>query len=1755
LDVRKRLVIGLVAAMIVAGLVIVRRHELLRFAIEGSAGLASGYAVSIGDQRIGRAQTALFDVHVSRAGVPLLDARRIDVRYSLRDLLPGSTRRFGLVSLDVADAKLTVVRFKDGTYNFMVPPKARGLPQAPVPLPVDTVPIRFSLRMHNASMELREPAAFDSSAKAIGIQDFNVDAAIDTGARTHYTSRGAFAVKGRPEPFTIVGTIDAARGYAMHRMRAARFPLRALANYFAYTPIVRIVKGRARNFDARLYSLDVRPNEPTSYHVNLQLDIDGGAMAMAALDAPVESIHGRLQLVDNAFFLRHIHATLAGIPLHMSGGIYDLTGDLTGRAQLRLGIYGSGDLAKLRRAFAFTRREPISGIISLGILVEGPLENPLIVAQARSDHAVYRRLPFDSLDAGIVYHDNVVSLLPLHAYYGGTEVGIRGTMAIGKHLESELAVHVAGSADRLPYLDEMLGHEPMLVDAAARGTDNDFHVDGAIASARGVARVAALVELNPNGTGSVEPFWLHTERGNFDGGYVLDRPHDTSAFWALASDLHLRQPDYKAFPGLALPEIPNVNGRVASVAIAGGGAGKDVAIAGLVSGDRTDIAGIRFDRIAASFAGSTANARIGLLHASGPWGQFDGNGGFSSKAFVAGGNYRGTFEGLQPFLGRAIPGRGPISGHTSIAVEPNRIVVQGSNLAMPGASLRGVPISSASITLAVEGERLHVYSAHARAAGGDVVAAGSLSLSGKTAAPNAGALSLVVNNLDAAQLRGIGLPLDAGRLWASGNLAAGAPLPSFDGGVAIAGGRVQQFAISGGGDVALAGQTAGLHRVIGSLGTTYARVEGSIGSLVSGAPSYALDATIPAGGLASSLRSLRFPAYATDGSLNARLKVGGRGASPTVSGTVNVPGGAVNGLPFVDGSAVLAADTKGVSVRAGRVRVGDTVVRFDAVSRPNEVVADVAAPHAHLEDFNNYFDTGDTLDGSGSMRLAASFNGGRLTTAGNVDVNAFRYRNLPIGDTRATWSSARNVVAGSLAVGGAEGMLRASGSIAVSRGADVRSTFSRSRYDLAAAVSDLDLSLWVPALGFPNVPVTGRASGSATVRGTLPLASIRGNASIANGTIGPLTLETAKISMHSTGSRIAIDDAEILTPGLSASATGSLGLRPRDPLALEVHASTSDLPRLLYQLAHVKIPVSGDFESTLQIGGTFKAPTFVAGIDANNVRAYGIGIASLFGEVRLHGKALVLSNAGATFATGEATLAGSVPLQLSPFRVGPANQPLNFDLDVVGLDPAIFDGVLGYNTKLTGTIDGHLGLSGTLRAPAIVGHASLVNGAYVSDVERTPITGATARLTFNRTSASIDRIAARLGPGSVQGSGRVEFPKGFEATSGYSFVAKAIAKGAQLNLPAYGSGTLDADVALTKTPASTALLSGQVALSNATLPFSAFIEAAQKAPDVAALPLPPVAFDLRATVGKNVRVRGSGYGAGLDIGVAGGVHLEGTLGAPALAGTIASTAGTLTYFDRAFRVQEGSVSFDPSDGVLPTIHAVATTNVVNPDPDRARNPYGSADITIDVDGPIEGLKIGFTSNPPGYTRDQIISMIAPFGGFINGIAFNNQSPYQVQSPAGFTPLGALSPLPPGAYQTSNGAITVGQEAFNILNAQFTAGLLAPLETALGSGLGLSSVNLTLGYYGNVGFTATRLLGKTVSAVYATTFGLPQVQSFGVKFDPSAFTSATLSFFYQTGPTKLFQQPVTVLGSSNQLLLGQPLLGTSGFSFNLQRYLY
>jgi hypothetical protein len=134
----------------------------------------------------------------------------------------------------------------------------------------------------------------------------------------------------------------------------------------------------------------------------------------------------------------------------------------------------------------------------------------------------------------------------------------------------------------------------------------------------------------------------------------------------------------------------------------------------------------------------------------------------------------------------------------------------------------------------------------------------------------------------------------------------------------------------------------------------------------------------------------------------------------------------------------------------------------------------------------------------------------------------------------------------------------------------------------------------------------------------------------------------------------------------------------------------------------------------------------------------------------------------------------------------------------------------------------------------------------------------------------------------------------------------------------------------------------------------------------------------------------------------------------------------------------------------------------------------------------------------------------------------------------------------------NGTLTIGQEAFNILNAQFTSGLLAPVEGALSSSLGLSDVNLIVDYTGEFGINFRRLLARDFYAVYGTTFAVPVRQTFGFAYQPNAFTSAQFTMFVQQGPTPLFLGPNQTLSTNPRVTAGQALQGQSGFTFLFQR---
>lgn len=1717
----------------------------VRLALSTIVPLATGYDVQTQDLRLESHHGALVGVHVSRNGQTVLDARRIDIYYDLRDLLPGSKHRFGLRAITVDRPQITIVHNGNGTYNIAIPKAVSGGTRRPG---ANNVPLNFTVRVRDASASLNDEYRYYKASSRQRVDGINLDMSINSAVKTHYKATGVLEDTG-PQPFRIAGTIDYVNGYALHHVQVKAIPISTIGNYFINSSAAHVLGGTVRNFDLHAWAYGIGPNSSAAYHLSGSGYLAEGLMQVKSLDSPIAHINGRINVFDSGFAAPRATAMVGHIPIVFAGGIFDFA-----NPQFRLGVDGRGDLRNLGEVARFAAKLPITGAVRIHALVEGGIADPVLMIGYGGKQFNYGKVPIENPRGVVALYKSKLIVLPFHATYDGMKMHLQGMLALGKKVESTLMLHAFGPSTRLPYLGAMVADQPIATEALLHGEDVLFDARGYLVSLTQPQNVNAFYDINRRGVGTFGPISVRTPQGgSLVAGFSLDRPNGNSAFWASVHHLRLRQPEPIKMPGVAIPELPPIDANILEANVAGAGSGHNVVIGGRVYMSPAQIAGVPFDAISADFAGPFAASRISSVHADGPWGSFDGNGTFAPNLIVARGGYSGTFSGLRMFLG-GFPVTGAISGPMAIAIANGKIFVQAQNAQLRNASMQGIPISSMSGTMAYDNGVLRVYSAQARAAGGTVVAAGSFATQPSSERTR---LTLATTQLDAAQaLHGFGVPMQGGTLRAVGAIAPGAKVPNVDAGVVLRDGHAAGYGpFSASAEVAIASDTMHLHDTLASLGETFAHVDGSVGDLAGGVPSYDVSANVPVGRIAPMAQLAGVPTYNADGSFEGDVNIGGAGKSPQVRGRVAVPVGEINGMGFNDARATIGASRSGVSIRDGFVQVGSTKAGFSAAVSKGSIAFSMQSKRADLSDFNDYFDTGDTLAGSGGVSLSFEHFENLTYTSGDIDIKGLRYRRFPIGDTDADWRSIRNIAQGRVSIGGDHGRLRASGTIGFAPSAQLAQLVTRSQYDINAALSGFDLTTWLPALGFSQVPVTGRVDGSAHVRGSFPHIGVTGGASLRDGTIGPLAIQRAEVAARTApNDRIDITRMVVDLPALEATGSGSFGLAASAPVNFQVHAVTDDLPRLVASVSKKRLDVRGHIESTLSIDGTFKTPRFNAGVDASNLDVYGLSIPAFVGQVQLHRRNVIVRNAEMTLPHGSVSIAGSLPLQLQPFAFGPPSAPISMDMTAANVDISGFGSLMGNDTKLGGLLSGHIGVSGTAGNPRIFGQLSATNGSYVSALEVAPITNTVAQLTFEGTHASLDRVHAQLGGGTLDGNGSLNFGGGLSGGPlGYALTMRT--RGAQIAMPQFGSGTFDSQLTLQRTPGQLAYLKGNAELTNTVISFNSLLALSGGTPGKPSAGPPfNVGFDLGITAGKAVHVRSGGVGLfGLDISGQGTARLSGTLVKPAMSGQFNSAGGTLTLIDRAFRVQEGRVSFNPANGALPDIYAIATTNVFNPDPNPVRNPTGNTQITAKVTGIVPNVNIDLTSSPGGYSKEQLLALLLPLNALAGPIQFTDTG---VVLPAGQL-AGAPAPgsgaaLPNIFERRENGTVTIGQEAFNILNAQFTNGLLAPLETALGSTLGLSDVNLTVDYGGNVGVTLRRPLATNFYAVYGTTFGVPIRQTYGFAYQPNAFTSAQFTMFFQQGPTPLFLNPGQVISNNSRATAGQAVQGNSGFTFLFQR---
>ena len=384
-------------------------------------------------------------------------------------------------------------------------------------------------------------------------------------------------------------------------------------------------------------------------------------------------------------------------------------------------------------------------------------------------------------------------------------------------------------------------------------------------------------------------------------------------------------------------------------------------------------------------------------------------------------------------------------------------------------------------------------------------------------------------------------------------------------------GRIANYALSGGGEVRTRGRRRSASAHARRLRGNYARVDGTIGSLMSGSPVYAFDADVPAARVASDAAcASAFPNYIDRRNVQRASARGRRGLAPTVGGRVERAGrrgqracrSSTRARRRWRPTRAVSASTKAPSSSAPPRQVSTRLSRSRARRRSTSTRRTPSSP------ISTTFSTRATRSTeTAACKIAADARAIALTSSGNIDVAGFRYRNLPIGDTQATWASAtKRYRSDDLTVGGAEGMLRARGSLGLTPSHDWQTTLTRSRYNLGASVQNLDLSLWVPALGMQSVPITGRASGDATVRGRYPIWTCAANARSSTADDRAADARSRRSSRCTpAGSAFVIDNAAMVTPDLTGNRVRHA--RPKRRATRSTCACTPRpiaLPQLIY---------------------------------------------------------------------------------------------------------------------------------------------------------------------------------------------------------------------------------------------------------------------------------------------------------------------------------------------------------------------------------------------------------------------------------------------------------------------------------------------------------------------------------------------------------------------------------------------------------------
>jgi len=1360
------------------------------------------------------------------------------------------------------------------------------------------------------------------------------------------------------------------------------------------------------------------------------------------LIVPIRDVHGPFSLVDGMLIMPHFSGVASGLPLAGRGTVALLPGpwvDLT--------VAAAGPLSKVRNLLAFTKPLKLRGDVTLAIRVLGPPNDPQVgIGFAMRRGWQLAQTPLGATQGELVYTHGHVTVPAARTELAGITAYASGDIDVGSvgPPTGHLIATAGGPSLAIPWVTNLDPDGFVSMRVAFSGSLAQPDIDGFMELNGSKTRIRGAFSSNADAL-SIGPLVATDQQG----GKVLARAQVLQSAGHPTSGSVIA--DHYAF---------DLNGRRAAFP---GVVGRPVGASPMSA---------LVDGIAV-----VAGQRDALL--------FDA--GVQVRRLVANGTSYGDTD---------------INGEGVVRQRPSGQVLADLRVRHRGGAR--LDVADANAVIGLTGTHVRLYSANAHVAGGTVGLSGDMQLGALVPTD----LSLTANHIQLARV-GVGAgPAMSGELTALGRSSAVAGRPRFDLSATARAASLAGKTVSGDAELSYDGDaltTRDSRVLIG--GGSAIDVSGSIANVGAtkgwSQAQLDLDAQIHNADVAE-LAALAPGALPLGGAIDATAHIGGQLAAPSVRGDVASAFALVRGVPVENVKARIAATPGTIDVEDGQATLGTSQLHLSGRVGDGATSIALASPHLDLADFNDFFGGKDVLAGAGSGDMAVSVGPTYGYGSGSVRLSGVAIAQVPLGTVQAKLTLPdRNRVALDLNSSGAIG----SSSIVATVGYRPAMSFAPSApatYSVSADLRDVDVSELESVLPPSAEGLRGRLTMHASAWGAP--GALHGNANfrLSDGYMH-------KDRINDLSGAVAADDRGIEVQSFHTQIAGvdlnAHGIYTEDRhFTAHARLSTADVAQL-ERITAVPQYVQGPALLDVDASGTAAMPFAHATLSGGKGNALGVAYERVAadmtyrrGQLAVKGATLALADKHGTLNV-QGTLPVSVGRQAAVVRKSPA---LRFQLTADRVDLAAFDPLLHGKGSLEGQLNARALATGSLVHPQFEGSAQLRGGVIRSALETVALTKLDADAVFAHDVATLQRLHGVLGKGTIDANGNVRLVSGASAgLTSATYNMHLSTRRADVSVPAYFSGVIDADLAV-NTETAAPQLNSDIIVSDADVPLAGILALAssssmggpaQTGPVPGVPPYRPghtimyggqiygtgdeprivqptpkpmphkhltsrLALNVDASAGDNVQVTGLVNATG-----SGTVHVGGTASAPVMSGDLDVIRGTASLFDTTFHIVRGHVAFHPSDGMLPTIGAEAL----------AFRP--EADITARVWGRVDQLHTELESDPPMSEQDILANMLH--------ISDINQS-----LSGGSSGTGANG-------SSTNGGVSLERLA----GGAVTGHLLSAVNFGLEQTLHIEEVDLAFNQNGQPTIEVRKQYGKNMYAIFRSSFSAPPDEEVGVMYEP------------------------------------------------------